>query len=416
LENNRPKLTPGLLRNLGQANGDAQLPIIVQYSPTRRVMRHGAPMRGTRSSYNYRLRPLAHMHAIPEAIKQLETDPEVVKIFEDLPVRAYLDASVPQIQAPRLWDVGLSGEGIRIALIDTGVDAEHPDLEGRVASATDFTGEGPLDQHGHGTHCASVAAGSGAASEGRYRGGAPGATIYTAKVLRSDGEGMMSDVMAGIEWAVSQGVQVLSLSLGGPGPCAGTDALSYMCDAAVEAGVIVCVAAGNDGPSGGTVGTPGCARRVITVGAVNDLDRVASFSSRGPTADGRLKPDVVLPGVNIIAARAQDTSAGIAVGEHYISLSGSSMATPHCAGVCALLLQADPDMSPDAVKARLMATAIDLGSDPNAQGKGRVDAWRAHQGDTEPTPGPTPPSPGPAPGQGCLTALLQLLFWGRESE
>ena len=416
MEHNRSKLTPGLLRSLSQADKNAQLPIIVRYAPTRRVMRHGAPMRGTRSSYNYRLRPLAHMHAIPEAIEQLETDPEVVRIYEDLPVHAYLDASVPQIQAPRLWDVGLTGEGVRIAMIDTGVDAEHPDLEGRIANATDFSGEGPMDQHGHGTHCASVATGTGAASGGKYRGVAPGATIYSAKVLRSDGEGMMSDVMAGIEWAVNQGVQVISLSLGGPGPCAGTDALSYMCDAAVEAGVIVCVAAGNDGPSSHTIGTPGCARKVITVGAVDDLDRVASFSSRGPTADGRLKPDVVLPGVRIVAARAQETSAGIAVGEHYVTLSGSSMAAPHCAGVCALLLQAEPDMGPDAVKARLMATAIDLADDPHAQGKGRVDAWRAHRGETDPTPGPTPPSPGPAPGQGCLTALLQLLFWGRGRE
>ncbi len=135
-----------------------------------------------------------------------------------------------------------------------------------IAATADFTGQGPSDGNGHGTHCAAIAAGSGAASNGTYRGVAPEALLYTAKVLRNDGQGMMSDVMAGIEWATEQGVQVISLSLGGSGSCDGTDALCEMCDAAVEAGIVVCVAAGNDGPRSYTVGSPGCARQVITIG------------------------------------------------------------------------------------------------------------------------------------------------------
>ena len=418
MEGNHKKLTRGLLRSLGKVGESEEVPVIVRYAPTRHAMRHREQIRGARESYHYRLRPFVLVHATPEAIRQLEADPEIVNIYEDLPVHACLDTSVPHIQAPRLWAEGLTGENVRIAIVDTGIDLEHPDLQGRIAATTDFTGEGPRDQHGHGTHCASIAAGSGAASEGKYRGVAPQATIYSAKVLRSNGVGMMSDVMAGIEWAVDQGVQIINLSLGGPGPSDGNDALSETCDAAVEEGVVVCVAAGNDGPAARTIGSPGSARKVITVGAATDSDLVASFSSRGPTADGRLKPDIVLPGVQVVAARAQDTSMGVIVDEHYTTAQGTSMSTPHAVGVCALLLQAEPDLTPQGIKSRLAGTAIDLGEDPYAQGSGRVDAWRARHVDVEPTPEPSPPSPepGPTPGQGCLVALLQLLFTGKPQE
>ncbi len=413
----RPKLAPGLLRGLSQMTDDTQpVPIIVRYVPNRPVMRHRAMIHGARETYTYRLRPFVAMQATPSAIATLEADPDVVKIYQDLPVHAYLDSALPMVQVPRLWEEGLTGEGVRIAIVDTGIDPQHPDFTGRIAASADFTGEGPVDQHGHGTHCAGVAAGSGAASQGRYRGVAPGATLYAAKVLRANGEGMMSDVMAGVEWAVHQGVQVISLSLGGPGPCDGHDALSETCDAAMEAGVVVCVAAGNDGPQPYTVGSPGCARKVITIGAVNDQDVVASFSSRGPTADGRPKPDVVLPGVNIVSARARGTKMGNIVNEYYTSASGTSMATPLAAGICALLLQAEPHLTPAEIKERLMTTAINLGVDVYAQGRGRVDAWRARHGEVEPNPPgePTPPSPpGPQPGQGCLPVLLQLLFCRR---
>ena len=410
------KLTQGLLRGMSQVKADERVPIIVLYKPTRRVMRHRERVRGLTESYSYHLRPFVHMHAIPEAIRRLQDDPDIVKIYEDLPVHAYLDTSVPHIQVPRLWDEGLNGEGVRIAIIDTGIDAGHPDFEGRIVDTADFTGEGPEDGHGHGTHCASIAAGSGASSEGKYRGVAPQASIYTAKVLRSDGSGMMSDVMAGIDWAVDQGIQIISLSLGGPGPCDGNDALCKLCDAAVEQGAVIVVAAGNDGPGAYTVGSPGCARNVITVGASTDQDRVALFSSHGPTVDGRLKPDILLPGTNIVAARAEGTSLGTVVNQYYISASGTSMATPHAAGVCALLLQANPDLTPEEIKSRLTATAVDLGDTPYAQGKGRVDAWKAQHASVQPSPEPEPvlPGPGPAPGQGCLPAILQMLFIGRK--
>ena len=405
------KLTTGLQQTLRASEPDSQVPVIVRYAEGRRVLRHREVMPGVRESYHYRLRPFVHMHATPGALQQLEADTEIVRIYQDLPVRAYLDTSVSHIAAPRLWEEGFLGRGVRIAIVDTGLDVTHPDFVDRIGDVADLTGEGPGDRHGHGTHCASAAAGSGAASAGRYRGVAPEATIYAAKVLGANGQGMMSDVMAGVEWAVDRGVQVISLSLGGPGPCDGSDALSETCDAAMEQGIVVVVAGGNDGPASYTVGSPGCARQVITVGACDESGHIAPFSSRGPTGDGRVKPDVVLPGVDIIAARAANTAMGDVVDKYYTSASGTSMATPHAAGVCALLLEAEPELTPAQVKQRLMETAITLGESGYAQGDGRVDAWRTRHSQVQPEdPEPTPPPPGPVTGSGCVTAAVKLFL------
>jgi serine protease AprX len=411
------KLSNGLAQRLDQLSADDQVPIIVRYAPDRRIVRHkGPPLPGIRESYNYRLQPLVHMHATPHAIETLEEDAEIVRIYQDLPVRALLDSAVPLIQIPRVQALGWDGSGIRIAIVDTGIDPEHPDFQDRVAEMVDWVGEGLVDENGHGTHCASIAAGSGTASGGRYRGVAPAATIYAAKVLRRNGQGMMSDVMAGIDWAVDQGVHIISLSLGGPGPSDGHDALAEMCDAAMASGVVVCVAAGNDGPANRTVGSPGASREAITVGASTDEDMIASFSSRGPTADGRVKPDIVVPGHLITAARAKGTTMGTPIDAYYAEASGTSMATPVAAGLCALLLQKEPDLTPAQVKARLMETAVDLGEHANTQGSGRADALRALENQISAPPEnpgePTEPG-GPGIGQGCLTALVQAVLQGK---
>jgi serine protease AprX len=396
------------MRSLSLTTNGEQLPIIVRYGPARKAMRHREALRGAMPGYGYRLRPLEHLHANASAIAALEADPDVLAIYQDAPVHAFLNTSVPLIQVPRVWETGLTGEGVHIAIVDTGIDLHHPDFVGRIGGTADFTGEGLLDRHGHGTHCASIAAGSGAADGGSYRGVAPKATIYAAKVLRSDGQGMMSDVMAGVEWAVAQNVQVISLSLGGIGPSDGKDALSDLCNAAVEAGVVVVTAAGNDGPHYYTVGPPGAAAKVITIGACDDREQIATFSSRGPTADGRLKPDVVLPGVEVIAARAEGTTMGSVIDAHYVAASGTSMAAPHCAGLCALLLQGEPELVPEQIKARLIATAVSLNTDPYAQGAGRADAWRAVSQPDTPTPTPPPVEPPSGSPQGCLVGLLRM--------
>jgi serine protease AprX len=286
-------------------------------------------------------------------------------------------------------------------VVDTGADVTHPDLAGRVTATRDFTGQGFSDGHGHGTHVCGIASGSGAASDGKYTGVAPDAFLMVAKVLKADGAGFTSDVMAGVEWAVSQRAQVINLSLGSSGPSDGTDALSAACDAAWGRGVVVCVAAGNDGPASGAVGSPGSARKVITVGATDDVDAIAGFSSRGPTQDGRQKPDVCCPGVGIAAPRAAGTAMGSVVDDRYTRASGTSMATPHASGAAALILQANPAFTPDQVKGRLMETAKNLGLDGNTQGAGRASVSGALGLDGNGAP--------PVPKPGCAPAVVSAV-------
>ena len=296
-------------------------------------------------------------------------------MWYDSPVHIMLDVSVPLIGAPQLWQNGFTGKGVTICIVDTGIDLDHPDFAGRIADTHDFTTEGVRDLHGHGTHCAGIAAGAGTASNGKYRGVAPEATILVAKVLASNGSGATSDVMAGVEWAVQHGAHVISLSLGSDGACDGSDALSQTCDAAMQQGHVVCVAAGNAGPGAGTVGSPGCAHDAITIGATDATDAIASFSSRGPTADGRTKPDICFPGVRITSARAKGTSMGHVVDDNYTSASGTSMATPHASGTCALLRQAHPAATPAQIKTALMHSAKNIGLDANTMGP----AWPIYQ-------------------------------------
>ena len=367
------------------ANADQPVQVIVRYanadamSAVNSVAAAGET--GLTMGQQYELIPAQVVTGSPQALLELEKSPLVDRIWEDLPVHTMLDVSAPKIHAPQLWNLGFDGRGIKVAVVDTGIDRTHPDFEDRVVAVKDFTNSSPdaLDGNGHGTHVASTIAGSGSASGGRYIGVAPEALLLVAKVLKDNGSGMTSDVMAGVDWAVQQGSQVINLSLGSNGPCDGSDALSTLCDEAVNRGVVMCVAAGNSGPGVSTVGSPGCARQVITVGATNDSDQITSFSSRGPTSDGRVKPDVCFPGFGIIAARAQGTSMGTPIDARYTSASGTSMATPHASGAAALLLQAHPGVAPAEVKQRLMETAINLGLDPNTQGKGRGDAMAAHQ-------------------------------------
>ncbi|MDH7488142.1 MAG: S8 family peptidase [Anaerolineae bacterium] len=403
------KISKALSAAMLQKPETESLPVIVKYRREQLAVK--ALVKGVAPTYQYSLIPAAAMRLNREQITWLAEQASVEHLWLDMPVHALLDESVRLIQAPAVWQAGFRGQGMRIAILDTGIDPNHPDVAGRIAATATFVGNSYRDDNGHGTHVASIAAGNGAASHGLYVGVAPEASLYVAKVLAADGSGMMSDVMAGVEWAVEQRAHVIGLSLGSSGPCDGTDALSVTCDAAVERGVVVCVAAGNSGPGRYTLGSPGCARQVITVGASDDQDQVASFSSRGPTSDGRVKPDIVFPGVGIVAARAAGTAMGQVVDEHYTSASGTSMATPHAVGAVALLLQANPSLTPREVKELLMRTARNIGYEANAQGAGRGDVYQAYLGEPSPPP-PEPPQP-PEPGEGCFTTLLRLLRGGR---
>ncbi len=348
-------------------------------------------------------------------IDSLSKQEDVEEIWPDLPVHACLNSSIPVISTPKVWELGLKGKGIKVAVVDTGIDETHPDFEGRIIATKSFVGGTALDDNGHGTHVASTILGSGVKSGGKYVGVAPEASLYVAKVLRGDGGGSMSGVMAGIEWAVlEEDVQVVNLSLGGSGSCDGTDALSVLCDEAVrQQGTVMCVAAGNAGPGAKTIGSPGCARYVITIGAMTDRAQIARFSSRGPTADGRIKPDIVFPGVDIIAAQAAGTSMGTVVTDGYVTANGTSMATPHASGVAVIMLEANPKLTAEQVKTQMLAGAVAIGAQPNDGGVGRGDAFEAYQKAKQsdipiPTPEPNPPpSPDPEP-TGCLASIAGL--------
>ncbi|MDI2127857.1 S8 family peptidase [Yinghuangia seranimata] len=301
--------------------------------------------------------------------------PGIAHIWLDGRVDVVLDKSVPQIGAPDAWRAGYTGAGVRTAVLDTGIDATHPDLADAVAASADFTGnpKGAVDGHGHGTHVASIITGSGAASGGRYKGVAPDTQLLVGKVLSDQGRGSDSEIIAGMEWAVSQKARVVSMSLGA-GPTDGTDPMSQAVNAlSASSGALFVIAAGNNsGP--GTVSTPGVADAALTVGAVDGDNHRAVFSSQGPRLlDHEVKPEITAPGVDITAARAAGTSLGQPVDDHYTRLSGTSMATPHVAGSAAILAQQHPDWTGAQLKDALIGAATPGDAGVFQQGTGRVN-------------------------------------------
>lgn len=303
----------------------------------------------------------------------------IAKIWLDGKAKASLDVSVPQVGAPSAWADGYDGKGVTVAVLDTGIDANHPDVAGQIAGTKNFSSAATTaDKNGHGTHVASTVAGIGAASGGKRKGVAPGARLLVGKVLDDSGSGYYSDIIAGMEWGAAN-AKIVSMSLGG-GWSDGTDPLSQAVNnLTASTGALFVIAAGNSGPAEATIASPGAADAALTVGAVDKSDALASFSSRGPRwLDYAVKPEITAPGVGIVAARAEGTLASGAVDEHYARLSGTSMATPHVAGAAAILAQAHPDWKAEQLKAGLTATARTVaGQNVYQQGAGRLDVARA---------------------------------------
>ncbi|MEU4244776.1 S8 family serine peptidase [Actinoplanes sp. NPDC026619] len=301
----------------------------------------------------------------------------ITEVWLDGKAHAALADDVAQIGAPAVWAGGNTGEGVDVAVLDTGIDAGHPDLAGQIESSASFVpGEDVTDGHGHGTHVASTIAGTGAASGGVERGVAPGADLEIGKVLDNGGAGYDSWIIAGMEWAArDRKAKVISMSLGGE-PTDGTDPLSEAVnELSAETGALFVIAAGNSGPSDTTVGTPGAADAALTVGAVDAADHLADFSSRGPRlVDSALKPEITAPGVDILAARAAGTTMGTPAGDYYTTASGTSMATPHVAGAAALLAAQHTGWTGSQLKDALISTAKETPDyGPYDAGSGRLD-------------------------------------------
>src|SRR5919107_554697 len=296
------------------------------------------------------------------------------------------------VRADAAWQRGITGRGVTVAVLDTGV-ANVPDLAGRLVQVrNDLTGRsepcknlsGELDcndRYGHGTFIAGLVAGN-------------GASFLSVKAAGADGAADVSNILAAIQWVVSfkdrYNIRVLNLSLGTDSKQDWkVDPLNYAVERAWAAGMTVVVAASNEGPNPGTITKPADDPWVITVGATDDRgtagvsdDLLPDFSGRGPTAHGLAKPDVAAPGAHVISLRAPgstiDTKFPWYVDGSYRRGSGTSMATGVVSGAVALMLQANPGVSPDRAKYALTATSRDAASDdPMAVGSGVVDAAAA---------------------------------------
>jgi subtilisin len=305
-------------------------------------------------------RKVLWLHSLPD-FNTTSLDPsELARRIKDLqPKSPSVVSAAPQIPwgvqrvgAPQAW-AKTRGAGAAVAVIDTGIDASHPDLAGQIAGGVNILDsqhpENWNDDEGHGTHVAGTIAGNGL--NGGISGVAPGAKVYAVKVLDKDGNGNYSDVIAGIEWAMNKGVKIANMSLGAD---EGSDPLHRAVQAALAKGMIIVASAGN---SGGPVGFPGAYPEAIAVAASDSADHVALFSSHGPEVS------YIAPGVDILSLK---------MGGGYTSKSGTSMASPHIAGLAALAF-ARGATTPSALRAALDRAARPIaGLTPDAEGRGMV--------------------------------------------
>ena len=309
------------------------------------------------------------------------------------------DAFLAETGATQLAAAGDTGQGVTVAVLDTGI-GNLPDFAGRLAGGVDLTGSNnPFqDSYGHGTFVAGLIAGSGASSNGQYSGEAPGAKLVSIKVAGASGSTDLATLISGLQWAVdnrgSYGIKVLNISLG---VRAGESTLLNPLDQAVEAvwnsGIAVVAAAGNAGPFNGTILSPGDDPLVITAGALDDMatpsagdDEMASFSSAGPTApDGWVKPDLVTSGRSVVSVAAPGSTVyndypSARVGQANFVGSGTSFSAAIVSGAAALVLAANPGLTPDQIKARLLGnTNPGPAGNPFADGHGALNAAAAAQ-------------------------------------
>lgn len=375
---------------------------------------HAITMRTTIGSL-HQLSGLLEIHKLWTDIEfhLMASDSQLLNLEQILSPNGYVHPN-EIIGVNPLYDLGFNGSHTVVAILDTGIDSTHPDLDDmddnettndpKVLGQVSFV-EGdpfPFDLNGHGTYCAGLVAGTGAASNGNYTGIAPGAQLMSAKVLLGDGTGYSSWVIRGIEWSVTNGADIILLpfsTLGLPG-----DPLSQAIHRAVEEGVMVIAAAGDRGPNHMTVMSPGESLAALTVGALDiQTWSVPDFSSRGPTFDMRTKPDLIAPGVGIISSSLYDIipteignfsipislddidldllgfgQFGTPVNENYTQASTTAASAAIATGAACLLLQGSRFTTPECMSIALRRGAISIDNDPNVEGAGLLNATRAY--------------------------------------
>lgn len=329
-----------------------------------------------------------------DCIKDLKHVEGVEQVEYDALMTAQMDIARKVVKTDTIRkNYGYTGKGITVAVIDTGVHT-HKDFmypQNRLLGQVDYlNGRNELyDDSGHGTHVAGIVGGSGYASSGKYTGIAPEVNLLSVKVLDAKGGGKTSDVLAGLQWIMDHrrqyNIRIVNISIGGKDELGEEAAIVKAVNKLWDAGIVVVTAAGNKGPRRQTITTPGISRKIITVGSSDDQqtvnikgDYISNYSSRGPTKEKIIKPDVVAPGANIISCSTQrinvtTTREEVELGEKYESKSGTSMSAPIVTGAIALLLQKEPDLTPNQVKLRLSQSCEDLGFEKNHQGWGQLN-------------------------------------------
>lgn len=395
-DENGDRIFENLQARMLRSQSNERIPVLIQYyENTATAGKPAARLARTVNSrdvkYAFINVPVVAARMTVAQIHEALQDPQIDHIELDGVMREAMDTASPAFGVTQVRNqFGFTGDGdgkltkyttqdVVIGIIDTGIAPTHPDLHGKVLFFKDFVNHRaePYDDEGHGTHVAGIAAGAGKSNKA-LMGVAPGAALVVFKVLGSDGSGEISDGIAAVDESITRkaqlNIRVLNLSLAVNGSSNGRDAFSLACNRAVASGIVTVVAAGNDGPGRASIGSPSAAQSVITVGAGADPGElgfyVAGFSSRGPTADGRIKPDLWAPGVRI---RAPQPGGG------YSAFSGTSFAAPFVAGVAALMIDAKPSLNPGAVKAILMGTAARWAGGGNNSdfGAGRLQAYQA---------------------------------------
>jgi len=308
------------------------------------------------------------------------------------------DVFLKETGADKVAQQGDTGQGVTVAVLDTGIDGNLPDFAGRLVGGVDLTGEGnPFqDDYGHGTFVAGLIAGNGASSGGEYSGEAPGANLVSIKVAGATGSTDLATVMAGVQWAITNeqtyGIRVLNMSLGFQ-PITSTflNPLDQIVEAAWNDGIAVITSAGNAGPFNGTILSPGDDPLAITVGALDDMatasindDEMTNFSSVGPTnPDGWVKPDLVASGRSVVSLADPGSTIyndypTARIGSANFVGSGTSFSTAITSGAAALVIEAHPGITPDQLKAMLLGTTNPgpIGN-PFVDGHGALDALAA---------------------------------------
>jgi subtilisin family serine protease len=367
------KIDPALQASSAEAVADELQEIIVEYEDG--AVPDAAGLEGLGCVTGHALHALHGIAAEcpAETLEVIAADEAVAYVWEDTVYPLLLDSTVSLIGAPDVWAQYGDGTGINVSIIDSGINASHPALEGKVILEKDFTGEDPSttdDRCNHGTAVACVVG----CEFSAHTGVAPGARLFNARVSAVLNPNPLqcgastSAILAAIDWSVEHRAHVIQISIGGPTSGCYQNALAVAINRTAQNTTIV-IGAGNGGSGAGTIWVPGCAENVITVGATNhDGDGVEGYSSRGPTDYGAEKPDLVAPGSQISTASND--------GQSFQLFTGTSFASPYVAGVAALMLQ-QRRLRPWEIKTILNTTSTDLFDARNTQGAGLVNAFAA---------------------------------------